>query len=593
MKPGFEAYQAPTQHPLYLAVCAALGLVGERRRPRARARSPCSALVVLVWARLPPRPRGVRPVAGRWRRRSSCGSSFALPALRGAGVRRHPVPRAGRVGGGAGGRGRRAARGAPVHRRCWRSPGCCAPRRGCCAGCYWLFARLGGGLRRCSRSPRLAPAGAGRWSTCAVTGDPLFSLHATSDLAEELGASAGLDDVPRRVRRRSSPTRCARRSFAAALGGRRARLAAARMAGGRTSRSRCWPPGRSTFVGTGSPACRCCRATSPCRRSRCRVRRLRASRASRRCAPGARRGGAGARSSSPRVAAVGVFVVVKAPRGRRGSRPSCASSARTHDELVRAARAARGAARPALRAPDLPNYRLVPDARWVLDLPRERVGARQRSAGSTAWRCSTSTARRSPLRLRRRREPDAPTRPTRASSPAGRFGRSPSTSPAERVSQRLRPPTSGRRAVHSRPSACGLSRSASRAQSRPAMPSCFEPLPQRRVLCRRGLAQRPGAQLLVRARPAPACARSAAANARRRRHGHRARPGAHAGEVAADGAPAEPGVLEDAVREAGVVERLDLERDDADVGARGSAAPPPSSLRRPARRGSGARGRRA
>ena len=30
-----------------------------------------------------------------------------------------------------------------------------------------------------------------------------------------------------------------------------------------------------------------------------------------------------------------------------------------------------------------PNYRLVPDTRWMLDLPRERVGARGRRGGAS------------------------------------------------------------------------------------------------------------------------------------------------------------------------------------------------------------------
>ena len=63
-------------------------------------------------------------------------------------------------------------------------------------------------------------------------------------------------------------------------------------------------------------------------------------------------------------------------------------------------------------------------------------------------------------------------------------------------------------------------------------------------------------------------------------------PRAHARQVGRDGAPAQPRVLEDPVGQAGVVERLDLERDDADVGARisraaasSSCAPEPDEVR--------------
>ena len=41
--PGFEAFAAPTEHPLYLALAALLSLVRRARRPAAGARRRCSA----------------------------------------------------------------------------------------------------------------------------------------------------------------------------------------------------------------------------------------------------------------------------------------------------------------------------------------------------------------------------------------------------------------------------------------------------------------------------------------------------------------------------------------------------------------------
>ena len=66
------------------------------------------------------------------------------------------------------------------------------------AGAYWLW--LG-------RPVRLLPVAAAApliWalSDLLVTGDPLFSLHGTSDLAADLGRPRGLDDVPRVMPRR-------------------------------------------------------------------------------------------------------------------------------------------------------------------------------------------------------------------------------------------------------------------------------------------------------------------------------------------------------------------------------------------------------
>ena len=75
-------------------------------------------------------------------------------------------------------------------------------------------------------------------------------------------------------------------------------------------------------------------------------------------------------------------------------------------------------------------------------------------------------------------------------------------------------------------------------------------------------------------------------------HGHGLRPRAQARQVGRDRAPAQAGVLEDAVGQGGVVEGLDLERHDADVGAQDQAggglvlhAPQPHEVRRRAAEG--------
>ena len=78
----------------------------------------------------------------------------------------------------------------------------------------------------------------------------------------------------------------------------------------------------------------------------------------------------------------------------------------THDDLDAILHAPE--VRDGLRCGPLtfPNYRLVPDTRWMLDLPRERVGARsarrrERGRGDLRRRPQDAAA----LRLRRRREP--------------------------------------------------------------------------------------------------------------------------------------------------------------------------------------------
>ncbi len=92
--------------------------------------------------------------------------------------------------------------------------------------------------------------------------------------------------------------------------------------------------------------------------------------------------------------------------------------------------------------------------------------------------------------------------------------------------------------------------------------------PQRLVLRRGGLRERPGAQLEVGRGPA------AGLGAQRGGEGggavglvDRACPGPGAGQRRRAGAAAEPSVLEDPVRQPRVAERLDRETDDADVRA--------------------------
>ena len=92
---------------------------------------------------------------------------------------------------------------------------------------------------------------------------------------------------------------------------------------------------------------------------------------------------------------------------------------------------------------------------------------------------------------------------------------------------------------------------------------------------------------------APALSSSACAKASASaRHGHGLRPRAQARQVGRHGAPAQAGVLEDPVGQGGVVERLDLERHDAHVGAQDQArgglvlhAPQPHEVRRRAAEG--------
>ena len=194
-----------------------------------------------------------------------------------------------------------------------------------------------------------------------------------------------------------------------------------------------------------------------------------------------------------------VFFVVKLAE-LRDARRRAALRPRRARRPARAARHARGPRRAWRCGPiTFPNYRLVPDTRWMLDAPRTTVGARSakrpRPRGRRLHRGARDAA---PLRVRRRREP---------------------------AHERAR---SGLRAARARGRLSAYSACRIRADD----PELAQPLPQRRVLALGGLRERPRAQLGVRA--ARACRPRRAAR-RRMRRGPAAvvtasRPGGDAGE---------------------------------------------------------------
>jgi hypothetical protein len=214
MKPGFEAYAAPTEHPLFLALCTALAGVFGDHADRALVLVCVLSLVALVWAVY----RVGAACFGRWPGVGAavfCGSSFALGlyAVRGY----VDVPFLAVVLWAAALEAERPRRGASVA-LLLAVAGLLRPEAWILAGLYWLWCgpiarrrALGPGELIASAEPSaawlrwrldlllLAAAAPVLWATCdaVVTGDPLFSLHATSGLAENLGRERGLSHVPR------------------------------------------------------------------------------------------------------------------------------------------------------------------------------------------------------------------------------------------------------------------------------------------------------------------------------------------------------------------------------------------------------------
>ena len=193
LAPGFEDYAAPTQHPLYLALGALLSLAGEHAD---------RLLVLVTMLSLVALTAGTYAL-GRELFGSAAavagavfvGSSFAfgLYAVR-AFV---DVPFLALVIWAAALEARRPRRGlAPM--ALLAAAGLLRPEAWVLAGLYWLWCLPGRAPRERAVLLALTAAAPVLWALVdlAVTGDPLFSLHATSDLAQSLGRERGLRNVP-------------------------------------------------------------------------------------------------------------------------------------------------------------------------------------------------------------------------------------------------------------------------------------------------------------------------------------------------------------------------------------------------------------
>ncbi len=191
--PGFEDYAAPTPHPLYLGLGALLSLAGEHA-DRLLVLVTILSLVALIAGAHSLGKALFGTIAGA-AGAVFVGSSFAfaLYAVR-AFV---DVPFLALVVWAAALEAHRPRR-ALVPMTLLAAAGLLRPEAWVLAGVYWLWC-----LPR--RAPRERAALLGLvalapllWALVdlAVTGDPLFSLHSTSDLAQSLGRERGLGNVP-------------------------------------------------------------------------------------------------------------------------------------------------------------------------------------------------------------------------------------------------------------------------------------------------------------------------------------------------------------------------------------------------------------
>ena len=365
--PSFEAYAAPTQHPLYVAYAAVVGLVGEDA-DRLLVLTTLLCLVALTWGTW----RLGLAVFGPWPALLATlfvGSSFAflLYAVRAyvdvpflalvvwAAVREVEQ--------------RRGAAGLLA------LAGLLRPEGWILAGLLWLWRWRSAGRSARVRGALLVAVAPVVWMAVdlAVTGDPLHSVTATSSLAESLGRERGIAKVPRAFVTQLADV--ARPPVAVAgvlgvvlairaMGARRLAVPLAMLGAGVLA-----------FIGTGAlglsilpryltvPAVALCLfagyavagfttlpAWHPRRRAWQRAAVL--------------------------AAVVGaVFFVAKLPSfGTLAD--ELRFGRRIHDDL-RALLDTREV-RDAMRCGPItfPNYRLVPDTRWMLDAPGSAVGAR-------------------------------------------------------------------------------------------------------------------------------------------------------------------------------------------------------------------------
>jgi hypothetical protein len=196
LKPSFEAYAAPTQHPLYVAYAALVGLAGEDA-DRLLVVTTLLCLVALVWGtwRLGLALFGVWPALLAT---VFVGSSFAFLLYA---VRAYvDVPFLALVVWAAvrEAEGRRGAAGLLV------LAGLLRPEGWILAGLLWLWRWPAADTGRRVRGALLVLVAPAIWCLVdlVVTGDPLHSLTGTRDTAQRLERITGLDEVPVTVPRR-------------------------------------------------------------------------------------------------------------------------------------------------------------------------------------------------------------------------------------------------------------------------------------------------------------------------------------------------------------------------------------------------------
>jgi hypothetical protein len=191
--PSFDAYRAPTEHPLAIAFGAALSLVGDDA-DRIMVGATFASFVVLA--------------AGMYRlARASFGTlvgliagallctRFDFPFL--AARAYIDIPYLALIVWAVAFEADRRRRGTPVF-ALLAAAGLLRPEAWLLSGLYWLWCFRPATWPQRVRYAALAAIGPVVWTAVdfVATGDPMFSLTHTSGLAEELGRTRGLSEIP-------------------------------------------------------------------------------------------------------------------------------------------------------------------------------------------------------------------------------------------------------------------------------------------------------------------------------------------------------------------------------------------------------------
>ena len=191
--PSFDAYRAPTEHPLAIAFGALLALVGDDA-DRMMVGATLASFVVLAAGLYRLARSSFTMVVGLLAGALLC-TRFDFPFL--AARAYIDIPYLAFVVWAAALEAARPRRGTPVF-LLLAGAGLLRPEAWLLSGLYFLWCFLPATWPRRVRYAALSAIGPVIWSAVdwLATGDPLFSLTHTSGLAEELGRQRGLSEIP-------------------------------------------------------------------------------------------------------------------------------------------------------------------------------------------------------------------------------------------------------------------------------------------------------------------------------------------------------------------------------------------------------------